>query len=245
MGYLSDALADLVAASRDAGEESVMDEVIDALEVETSTCAVREHGNRWEDKHGLAPLIYDDSASDATALKTPSLLLALWLTATVADQLAEELASFDADLPEKAVAKKAAPLVVWLERLVQCWAQVMKAASVDAKLCATQVLLALLQSVVSTTGSLTRLPSKTVGTLLRHFDYERLCRITLVRLESERFSYPICSEYLQALTELTSVVHYCFPMAKEATAEAAATTESLVLDAHDAAAGGWTRTTAL
>ena len=45
--------------------------------------------------------------------------------------------------------------------------------------------------------------------ILENLDYKRLCEHALTRLDKERGTHPVCSEYLQALVELTSVMRHC------------------------------------
>ena len=205
-------MADFVAVSRETGEYGVVEELLELVLLETTNSTDRHYGDRWEDKRGLAPVIVQDGANDSAVLQAPSLLLALWLTSILTDQFAAELASIEGDEEEKS-GEKELPLAKamigkWLGTLVQHWSHVLRSAAVPAKLCATQVILSIVQGIVSTTGNL-RLPHSYTVTILQHLDYTRLCRHALARLDAERGMHPVCSEYLQALVELTSVMHHC------------------------------------
>ena len=91
LGYLSGAMADFIAVSlREAGEYTVIDELLEFILLETTNSTDRAFMDRWEDKRGLAPIIVHDGSDESVVLHTPSLVLALWFTSILTDQFAAE-----------------------------------------------------------------------------------------------------------------------------------------------------------
>jgi len=214
----------------------IVKSVLDQVRLETLMSTSRDYALAWQ-PDSFAPIVANEDVSDSAAIGTPNLALAVWMTSLLLQQFASEVSVYEFGKSSDGQDLHMAEIVRYVELLVQSWAFVLRASNVSVKLCAVNMLSILLQSVSASMGSLAILPLGTARALASHVDYERLRKCTMSRLDHERGSYPIFSEYLQALIELTSVTCNCLAASSDPLASTGdiATFRSQTFDAGEKA----------
>ena len=144
-----DSFAAILSASRSVGHDSVVRIIMGRICAEVNSSADSKFSHRWGTCDGLfAPVFTIDNSSDENTYSSPSLIFAVWMTKLLTEQFSRELSDSVNDFhysPDQ--------IVMWMEQLVKHWSSVLRARSLPVKVCGTQMLSILLQSVSSSNGT--------------------------------------------------------------------------------------------
>lgn len=203
LGELQRAFATLLARSRSAGHAQFVEQILDTIAFDTFNAANRSLQSEWRVDTGFVPVVYRDTvSSDASALEHPSLGMAVWMTKILTEQLALEVSACLGEVPSQV----SVDINSWLNRLTQCWNFTLRAANLSVKMCGIRMLSIILQDTMIPSGRFSRLLNELPGKLSDHLDLDRLENYALKRLEKERMTSPIYSEYLQSILDLAATV---------------------------------------
>jgi hypothetical protein len=176
-------------------KSTVISKLLALVSSNIKSSTLREYFSDWHSENSTSPyIIREGPLTDDVCANTPSLCTAYWYSTVLLEHFVKELTG-------PVVAPEA---VQFIFMLTEAWIFAFRSASLHVKLCAIRFTAYLLQEIENISQKDTS--SRTISELCALFPYLRLREMLIKRVKRESSSYPIQSEYLQALAELVIVL---------------------------------------
>jgi hypothetical protein len=207
---LRGAMTQLVRQSRIQNESKhIVEALVQAVFFDCVNSIRRNQSFDYRSEGGLSPsqLMTDNVTSNATILASNSLCMATWSTNILIEQFAYEISNCSSipGYQEEVVAD----IGHWLNELTEAWSVALRSPSILVKTCAAEMLSSLIQEHSYSSTRFVALPKSFVVDMLSKVPLHRIRSLVMARLNIERLTLPICSEYLQSLVELFVSLSHC------------------------------------
>ena len=166
----------------------------------------REFAPLWRMEDKFCPAVIKEGVfSDADCLTTPSMSYAVWVTFVLMQHFVQSLSIPDRDERAEQTRRLPQSLVLgWTIRLIEGWEYGLRCPSVAIKICAMKILSYILQELTNVGAEiLSNIMDSSESAIFTPTGVRRYVTQANFRLNVERNSLPVCSEYLQALLEFS------------------------------------------